>query len=140
MRDAPKLLQRSKVQMQTKHVFSVLGACAVIAFAAAACDDGHHGFRGGLDRENLDACNQFTTCDTCTPQNGCGWCFDGTNSFCGSDANQCSSEWTWETNFCRDSADASVSTGTAPGPSDDASTGTSTDASDDGSSDAASTD
>jgi hypothetical protein len=99
--------------MKITHVFSILGACAAIALAAAACHDKHHADGAGYDTERGDFyCGQFTTCDTCTPQNGCGWCFDGDSSFCGSDANECSSEWTWEANFCRDTADASVSTST----------------------------
>jgi hypothetical protein len=100
--------------MKTKAIFSVFGACVVIAFALGACDDNHK-HRGGRNG-SYDECSTNTTCDTCTAANGCGWCFasDGTGA-CGSDANACATEWTWEPNYCRAAADASVST------SDDAS-------------------
>jgi hypothetical protein len=115
--------------MRITHVFSLFGACAAIALAAAACDDGHR--RHGAEYDTEDICAQYATCDTCTPQNGCGWCFDGTKSFCGSDANQCTTDWTWESNYCRAAADASVSTS-----SDDASSSATPDASEDANGDA----
>ena len=48
--------------------------CLVPAGAAlllGACDDGSSG--GGTVYAYV-ACNQFSSCETCTPVIGCGWC------------------------------------------------------------------
>lgn len=114
--------------MRIKHVFSVVGALLGIALAVAACDDSHDhdGWYGSGGGDYATSCSDFTACDACTAANGCGWCFnsDGTGT-CGDDANQCNTEWTWESNYCRAAADASVST------VDDASSSVPTDAASD---------
>ncbi len=114
-----------------KHVFSVIGASLGIALAVAACDDSqHHGWRDEGNGEGAGSCSSFTNCNTCTAANGCGWCFDSSGTgTCGDDANQCSTEWTWESNYCRAAADASVAT-TSDAASPDSSTDASEDASD----------
>src|SRR5277367_1626326 len=82
------------------------------AVAVGACSDddssGSYGYAGpGGD------CTQYTTCDTCTPVNGCGWCFTRAGGACASDPDQCSSAsgefaWTWNQSGCPD-VDASIS-------------------------------
>jgi hypothetical protein len=86
----------------------------LLAVAAGACDDassggyytGYGGGGGGAD------CSQYTTCDTCTPVMGCGWCFNGAGGVCASDPDSCNSPsgeftWTWNQSGCPD-LDASV--------------------------------
>jgi hypothetical protein len=119
--------------MKNKHVFSMFGACVAVTFAVGACDSEDDW--GDQRFESLESCSDFTTCGTCTAANGCGWCFlsDG-SGVCGDDANNCATEFAWESNFCRAPADASVSTSSA----DASSSGTTTnDASDGSSADAA---
>jgi hypothetical protein len=80
---------------------------------------------GACDSENTDTalptsnyastygfCSSFRSCQTCTPQNGCGWCYnsDGTGQ-CASDPVECATpsfEWTWNPDGCRVSARAST--------------------------------
>jgi hypothetical protein len=86
--------------------FLLAGAVAV---AVGACDDSSSG--GYYSSAPGGQCSAYTTCDTCTPVNGCGWCFNSTGGLCASDPDQCSSAseftWTWNQNGCPD-VDASV--------------------------------
>lgn len=56
-------------------------------------------------------CSAYTTCGTCTPVDGCGWCFNATSGQCTTDPDSCSSTteftWTWDSTGCPD-VDASV--------------------------------
>jgi hypothetical protein len=56
-------------------------------------------------------CSAYTTCGSCTPVIGCGWCFGGATGSCAPDPDSCgdASEftWTWNANGCPD-VDASV--------------------------------
>jgi len=49
-------------------------------------------------------CGQFTSCDTCTPILGCGWCSAGSKGACVDQPNACagaaSFTWTWELDGC----------------------------------------
>jgi hypothetical protein len=49
-------------------------------------------------------CERFTSCATCTPVLGCGWCQSGNKGLCTSEPNRCgdavSFSWTWELDFC----------------------------------------
>jgi hypothetical protein len=61
---------------------------------------------------NYGFCSSFRSCDTCTPQNGCGWCYnsDGTGQ-CASDPSECATpsfEWTWNPDGCRVPAQATT--------------------------------
>src|ERR1700722_15211678 len=85
-----------------------------VAVAVGACDDsssGGYGYGGG-GGGNGDPCNANTTCGTCTPVQGCGWCFNSTGGLCASSPDECSSAseftWTWNQSGCPD-VDASVS-------------------------------
>jgi hypothetical protein len=80
-----------------------------VPLVLAACDDGgnynngYPGYYGGY-------CEQFTSCEACTPIVGCGWCTDGSGkSICLSDPDSCRAQeftWTWEPNGCGVTADA----------------------------------
>ena len=82
---------------------------ALVAICAAACSDssmGDSGFAGsGVD------CTPYVTCGTCTPVQGCGWCFNHFGGVCANDPNQCAGTteftWTWDPAFCP-GVDASV--------------------------------
>jgi hypothetical protein len=49
-------------------------------------------------------CEQFTTCGTCTPVLGCGWCWTGDKGLCTDQPNACagatSFDWTWDLAEC----------------------------------------
>jgi hypothetical protein len=50
-------------------------------------------------------CNAYTTCGSCTPVMGCGWCFNHLGGVCASSSDQCSGNaysWTWVPDFCPD--------------------------------------
>jgi hypothetical protein len=79
--------------------------CGVTAALVAACDEGRRGYDyvypHGPGRGYV--CSQFTSCGSCTPVEGCGWCaFQGRGAcvsdpdFCG--ANQFS--FTWDPSGC----------------------------------------
>jgi len=85
---------------------------SVIAVTLGACgdnDDGaySHGGGGGY----ATTCSAYTTCGSCTPVSGCGWCFSGATGACAPDPDSCASAseftWTWDPSGCPD-VDASV--------------------------------
>jgi hypothetical protein len=88
---------------------------SVISLGLVACGDEHHGhdgmgggMGGGASSGHDPGCAAYTTCDTCTPVLGCGWCFqsDGTGT-CTTGANRCAGQefaWTWEPSGCGTSA------------------------------------
>jgi hypothetical protein len=92
--------------------FGALLLAGTVAVAVGACDDSSSGGYSAGGGGGGDSCSAYTTCDTCTPANGCGWCFDSTGGLCASDPDQCSSAseftWTWNQSGCPD-VDASVS-------------------------------
>lgn len=81
-----------------------------VAVAAGACDDSSAGdYSGG----GGDDCTAYTSCDTCTPVQGCGWCFNGSGGVCASSPDECAAAtseftWTWNQSGCPD-VDASIS-------------------------------
>ncbi|HEX4336815.1 MAG TPA: hypothetical protein VH062_12940 [Polyangiaceae bacterium] len=77
----------------------------------AACDDGrwgYYGYRQGA--HGPYSCERFTSCGSCTPVLGCGWCsFQGSGA-CVSDPDQCGTNqfsFTWEPSGCGPGATAS---------------------------------
>ena len=64
---------------------------------AACFDDG--GYDTGPSYSPV-YCGQFTSCDTCTPVLGCGWCSMGTKGACVDQPNACANVdnfyWTWD--------------------------------------------
>jgi hypothetical protein len=98
-----------------------------IAVSLGACgddsNDGDYGTYGGGGGGSGADCSAYTTCGTCTPVLGCGWCFTATGGSCAPDPDSCgdASEftWTWDPTGCP-GADASV----APASTDAGSTQT----------------
>jgi len=88
-------------------------ACS-IALATAACDTSGDDYP--QVPEGVTACSAFSSCETCTPVNGCGWCFnsDGTAN-CASGPGDCTTTtfaWAWDPSGCP-TADAGVSSDAA---------------------------
>ena len=90
----------------------VLGSAlaSLVAVCTGACDDSSAGYdgSGGYGGGN---CSSYTTCESCTPVSGCGWCFNATGGGCASDPDQCANvsefTWTWDLAGCPN-VDASV--------------------------------
>jgi hypothetical protein len=83
------------------------------------------------------SCEQLSSCATCTPVLGCGWCQSGDKGICVADPDQCarvaSFSWTWELAFCPaepdGGADAHGGAGDAAGePANDATSDRASDA------------
>jgi hypothetical protein len=92
-----------------------------VPLVLAGCDDGTYydnRYGGGY----YGFCEQFTSCDECTPVLGCGWCSYGKGQgICLSEPDACRVQqfsWTWEPKGC--SADGGA---TSPDAGEDASTG-----------------
>jgi hypothetical protein len=127
-------------------------AVLVGALCSTSCwsADGYdYGPPPGGGRGRRERCEQFTTCATCTPVIGCGWCQVGAEGLCTSSPDRCAGaetfSWTWDLAYCpaepdggaADSAQPDRWTGTpvgdaasetATGPTDAAGTETSGDA------------
>jgi len=75
--------------------------CAAAATSLGACESDHWGYHYAPYR---DPCGQFTSCDTCTPVLGCGWCSMGSKGACVDQPNACAGAanfyWTWELDGC----------------------------------------
>jgi hypothetical protein len=86
----------------------------VVATVVAACGDSASS-SGGVSYAGPtygDSCAAYTTCGSCTPVVGCGWCFNNAGGQCASSPDECAysnSEftWTWESAGCP-TVDASV--------------------------------
>jgi hypothetical protein len=89
-------------------------AFGVFAIIVGGCDSGRHDHDGStLNSEayNEQMCGAYTTCGTCTPVVGCGWCGEGASGMCTASPDECTGQtfdWTWDPNGCRVEADASV--------------------------------
>jgi hypothetical protein len=90
-----------------RRAISLLAAGAGIAVLATACDwsgdrgigRSGYGYAGGGQVD----CREATTCGTCTPQAGCGWCTSGAAGLCVSDPNDCPGtafDFTWDPSGC----------------------------------------
>jgi hypothetical protein len=101
--------------MNRSLVAAFLASAVAVSLGACSDDSGSSGFyvsgasgTGG----SATTCSAYTTCGTCTPVDGCGWCFSGSTGACTSDPDDCpldASEftWTWNQSGCP-GADASV--------------------------------
>jgi hypothetical protein len=73
------------------------------ALLCTTCIDGGNGGGGGYSY-GPGYCRQFTSCGTCTPVLGCGWCQVGTKGACVDQPNACAGAsnfyWTWELSGC----------------------------------------
>jgi len=80
---------------------------SALAVTLGACGDDSADVGGGATA----ACSAYTTCGSCTPVDGCGWCFTVSGGVCTTDPDSCgdASEftWTWDPNGCP-GVDASV--------------------------------
>jgi hypothetical protein len=88
--------------MGKSHLGACLGA-ALVALAVGACDSSQSDGGGGGGGSAVD-CSVYTTCGTCTPVGGCGWCFTRTAGACVTDPDQCDATseftWTWDPKGC----------------------------------------
>ena len=76
----------------------------LLVLLATACIDAGNGGGGGNYSYGPVDCRRFTSCDTCTPVLGCGWCQMGTKGACVDQPNACAGVsnfyWTWELSGC----------------------------------------
>jgi hypothetical protein len=107
----------------------LLGAAllaSTVAVALAACGDdssdvGYAYGAGGSSSSGGATCSAYTTCGSCTPVSGCGWCFTESGGACATDSDSCgdASEftWTWDPSGCPgvDASVAPLDAGTGPG-------------------------
>jgi hypothetical protein len=84
---------------------------ALLGLAAVACETSDSYQTGGVAGGSVD-CSQYTSCSTCTPVLGCGWCYDSDGrGLCTSGPDQCPTTrftWTWNPDGCQLPADAGV--------------------------------
>jgi hypothetical protein len=95
-----------------QRTYAAILLASAIALPLGACGDDSSGGGGSYAGGDPYECQQFSTCGTCTPEPGCGWCFHGTSGVCTSDPDLCAQvtsefTWTWDPSGCPD-ADASV--------------------------------
>src|SRR5271166_1614155 len=109
-----------------RNVSGWVAGVALAAVVAACGSDGgesesYPGYAGGGGYGA--GCGQYTSCGTCTPVVGCGWCFNVTGGQCASSPDECafSSDaeftWTWNPGGCPE-VDASVVPGPPPAEKD----------------------
>jgi hypothetical protein len=97
--------------MKSRSLASLLTASWLAALCVASCIDGSSGDYGPSGSgEGRAHCERFTSCATCTPVLGCGWCQSGGKGMCTSEPNRCddaqSFSWTWELAYCPAEPDA----------------------------------
>jgi hypothetical protein len=89
--------------------FLLAGAIGV---AIGACDNSSAGDYDNAGGGSGVDCSPYSSCDTCTPVAGCGWCFNASGGACAPDPDSCSAAsgeftWTWNQSGCP-GVDASV--------------------------------
>jgi hypothetical protein len=95
-----------------------------VAFTMTGCDGkGAFRFEGNYAPPYYDDyCGQFSSCEQCTPMEGCGWCSYGRNQgFCFSEPNECRPDrfsWTWVPAGCENESDSGAATQDASVPND----------------------
>jgi|SRR5580704_137142 hypothetical protein len=82
---------------------------SLIAVTLGACGNNDGGaYSGGGGGGYTAMCSAYTTCGSCTPVDGCGWCFSGASGACAPDPDSCTSAteftWTWDPSGCPDVA------------------------------------
>jgi Plexin repeat len=124
------------MKRQLKQQLLWLAVCVAAAGCLDPNGDGNVSYDRSGPRGVEQRCGQYTSCGTCTPVLGCGWCSTGDKGLCAAQPNDCAAamsfDWTWETSGCP-AGDAGVASAA------DASDGVDS-SSDAGTSDAASTD
>ncbi|HEX4475709.1 MAG TPA: hypothetical protein VH142_11570 [Polyangiaceae bacterium] len=92
--------------------------------AISACDDGPYG-RYRRDFYPYDPCQSYSSCGSCTPVLGCGWCSVGSSGTCVSDPDYCGTNafsWTWDPSGCPGAVESDGGTDGGRTPSLDAGT------------------
>jgi hypothetical protein len=88
---------------------AIVGSLAAAVLGACGDDSSGYYYSGG--GYSGDSCNGYTTCGSCTPVSGCGWCFNRAGGMCAASPDECSNvtefTWTWNASGCPD-FDASV--------------------------------
>jgi hypothetical protein len=120
---------RATIASAMRRFWTAAGLLLFVALALGACSEGASGgggFSGGGAPVHA-ACHLYTSCATCTPLDGCGWCYlaDGTGE-CARQPDDCTGtafSWTWEPTGCHVAAEAGVSTIEAGPPPGDAKAG-----------------
>jgi hypothetical protein len=108
-REAPRSLDKlarwTTICAVARRFFVGLLFCGASAAFAAACDGGRWGYDYvypyGPGRAHV--CSQFTSCGSCTPVEGCGWCAFQGGGACVSDPDFCGANqfsFTWEPKGC----------------------------------------
>ena len=96
-----------------KRISIALLCASLVAIASNACDEGDAYYAYGSS--SYSPCSQYTSCGSCTPILGCGWCFEAKNTgHCAAGPSQCDGtafSWTWEKSGCHLPADAGVKDG-----------------------------
>ena len=86
----------------------------LFALLPAACID-DSGYNNQGPSYGPVYCGQFTSCATCTPVLGCGWCSMGSKGACVDQPNACAAAanfyWTWELDGCPGAGDAGAADG-----------------------------
>ncbi len=88
---------------------------SAVAVSVGACGDDSsdvgYAYGAGGSAGYTSTCSAYTTCGSCTPVTGCGWCFIANGGTCATDPDSCgdASEftWTWDPGGCP-GVDASV--------------------------------
>ena len=104
-----------------------------VALALGACAEEKMRYEDNGWVDYYDYCGQFTSCEQCTPMEGCGWCSYGRGQgFCFSEPNQCQTpifSWTWVPEGCGNAfdsgierSDAAMNGGDSGSPPEDAAT------------------
>jgi len=82
--------------------FASLLLASAIGISLAACDGADESYAGG--GSGGTSCARYTTCGTCTPVSGCGWCFNASGGACATDPDSCTGAseftWTWDPSGC----------------------------------------
>ena len=91
--------------MKPHVITSVLVPVLLSALAGCFAPDGDGGSRSFEPSGSEGSpCRRFTTCGSCTPVLGCGWCSSGDKGMCADQPNECagamSFAWTWESSGC----------------------------------------
>lgn len=87
-----------------------IGITLALAFVLSGCIADDSSPPGSYYGPGAYGCEQYTSCGTCTPVLGCGWCWVGDKGLCAADPDQCATaatfSWTWESSGCPAAPDA----------------------------------
>lgn len=89
----------------TRLLAAVLLASTIeVTLGACGENSADSGYAYGGSGVSSSMCSAQTTCASCTPVLGCGWCFSGGAGSCAPDPDSCSDAseftWTWNPSGC----------------------------------------